>query len=98
MQLDHSGLSKQCGTSSRQASVASSSCRHAGIGVVADLHEGRYLEASPPMGLMLAQAPLPLVIFITLAVTSSSVVTITSSALQPVRCGCMHCQFLLGWA
>ncbi len=46
------------------------------------LHEGRYREASPPMGLMLAQAPLPLVICMTLAVTSPSVVTMTSSALQ----------------
>ena len=46
------------------------------------LHGGRCREASPPMGLMLAQAPLPSVICMTLAVTSSSVVTMTSSALQ----------------
>jgi len=47
------------------------------------LHEGTYREALPPMGLMLAQAPLPSVICMTRAVTSSSVVTMTSSALQP---------------
>lgn len=50
-----------------------------------DRHAGRYLEASPPIGLMLAQAPFPFVICITLSTIPPSVVTITSSALQSTR-------------